>query len=152
MKVLFTGFKGYNNSSNVVVKKITDKIGTDILLFNNSYEKIDKQLTKINIEDYDFILMLGLRNNLRKSIRLEVNSYLDNELLTTNISYEKIIKYFTDNRVNCLINFEATNYLCNYAYYKILKRNKNTIFIHLPSLTNIKDLDKLIDLISNITA
>ena len=31
-----------------------------------------------------------------------------------------------------------------------LKKNKNTIFIHIPELKNIKDLDKLIKLISNI--
>ena len=33
---------------------------------------------------------------------------------------------------------------------KFYKKNKNTIFIHIPELKNIKDLDKLINLISNI--
>lgn len=46
--------------------------------------------------------MLGLRNNLKKSIRL---------------------------KVNCLINYESTNYLCNYAHHKVLRRNKKAIFI-----------------------
>lgn len=150
MKALFTGFKGYNNSSNVIINKIIGGISIDTLLFNNLYNQIDKQLDEINIEDYDLIVMLGLRNNLKKSIRLEVNSLLDNDLLTTKINYEKVCKYFIDNGVNCLVNHKPTNYLCNYAYYNVLKRNKNTIFIHLPTLKNIRDLDKFIDLISNI--
>lgn len=41
MKVLFTLFKGYNNPSNVIVKKIDDEIGSDTLLFNN-YVRIKK--------------------------------------------------------------------------------------------------------------
>lgn len=94
--------------------------------------------------------MLGLRNNLRKSIRIEANAYLDKELLTTNINYDELGEYFIDNGVNCLINHKLTNYLCNYAYYKVLKRNKNAIFIHLPKLNNIDQLTKLISNI-NIT-
>ncbi len=137
MKVLFTGFKGYNNPSNVIVNKKIDEISNDILLFNNSYNEIDKQLDKINIEGYDLIIMLGLRNNLKKSIRIEVNSYLDNVLLATNINYDKLSKYFMDNGVSCLVNHKPTNYLCNYAYHKILKHNKNAIFLHLPKENNI---------------
>ena len=58
--------------------------------------------------------------------------------------------YFSDNGVPCLVNDKPTNYLCNYAYHKVLQKNINTIFIHVPELKNIKDLDKLINLISNI--
>lgn len=144
MKALFTGFKGYNNPSNVIINKMIGEISIDTLLFNNSYNQIDKQLDKINIEDYNLIVMLGLRNNLKKSIRIEANAYLDKELLTTNINYDELGEYFIDNGVNCLINHKPTNYLCNYAYYKVLKRNKNAIFIHLPKLNNIDQLTKLI--------
>lgn len=77
MKVLFTGFKGYNNPSNIIINKIIGEISNDTFLFNNSYNKLDKQLDKINIEGYNLIVMLGLRNNLRKSIRIEANAYLD---------------------------------------------------------------------------
>jgi len=146
MKILFTGFNGYNNIS----KAIIDRINNDKLLFNNSYKEIDNQLANINIEEYDLIIMLGLRSNLKKRIRLEINSLLNDELLSSNLEYNKIKKYFDNNDILCIINDKPTNYLCNYAYHKVLKRNKNAIFIHLPSLKNIKDLDKLIKVISNI--
>lgn len=147
MKVLFTGFNGFNNISKIII----DRINNDKLLFNNSYKEIDNQLANINIEEYDLIIMLGLRSNLKKSIRLELNSLLNSELLSTNLNYNNFYDYLIYNDILCIINDKPTNYLCNYAYHKVLKRNKNAIFIHLPSLKNIKDLDKLINLISNIT-
>lgn len=146
MKILFTGFNGFNNTSKVII----DKINNDKLLFNNSYKEIDNLLVDINVEDYELIIMLGLRSNLKRSIRLEVNSLLNDELVTTNINYCNVKKYFNDNDISCIVNDKPTNYLCNYAYHKFLQKNKNTIFIHVPELKNIKDLDKLINLISNI--
>ena len=146
MKILFTGFNGFNNTSKVII----DKINNDKLLFNNSYKEIDSQLVDVSLKEYDLIIMLGLRSNLKKSIRLEINSSLNDEILSTNINYNKIKDYFSDNGVPCLVNDKPTNYLCNYAYHKVLKRNKNTIFMHLPNLKDIQDLDKLVKLISNI--
>lgn len=146
MKILFTGFNGFNNTSKVII----DKINNDKLLFNNSYKEIDNQLVDINVEDYELIIMLGLRSNLKRSIRLEVNSLLNDELVTTNINYCNVKKYFNGNGISCIVNDKPTNYLCNYAYHKVLQKNKNTIFIHVPELKNIKDLYKLITLISNI--
>lgn len=83
MKILFTGFNGFNNTSKVII----DKTNNDKLIFNNSYKEIDKQLDNINVEDYELIIMLGLRSNLKKSIRVEINSMLNDELVTTNINY-----------------------------------------------------------------
>ena len=146
MKILFTCFNGFNNTSKVII----DKINNDKLLFNNSYKDIDIQLANSNVEEYDLIIMLGLRSNLKKSIRVEINSFLNDELVTTNLSYCNVKKYFNDNGISCIVNDKSTNYLCNDAYHKVLQKNKNTIFIHVPKLKNIKDLDKLINLISNI--
>jgi len=146
MKILFIGFNGFNNTSKVII----DKINNDKVLFNNSYKEIDNQLVDINVEDYELIIMLGLRGNLKRSIRLEINSLLNDELITTNLNYSNVKKYFNDNDISCIVNDKPTNYLCNYAYYKVLQKNKNTIFIHVPKIKNMKDLDKLINLISNI--
>ena len=130
MKILFTCFNGFNNTSKVII----DKINNDKLLFNNSYKDIDIQLANSNVEEYDLIIMLGLRSNLKKSIRVEINSFLNDELVTTNLSYCNVKKYFNDNGISCIVNDKPTNYLCNYAYHKVLQKNKNTIFIHVPKL------------------
>lgn len=120
------------------------------MLFKNSYEEIDKIISKTNLEDYDLIIMLGLRNNLKKSIRIETATLLDNDFIETNIDCKRLNEYFIKNEISCLLNSKPTNYLCNYAYHQVLRRNKNTIFIHLPELKNIIDIDKLTNLISHI--
>ena len=130
MKILFTGFNGHNNPSKVIVVRTNH----DKLLFNNSYKEIDNQLVNSNLEEYDLIIMLGLRSNLKKSIRVEINSFLNDELVTTNLSYCNVKKYFNDNGISCIVNDKPTNYLCNYAYHKVLQKNKNTIFNHVPKL------------------
>ena len=94
--------------------------------------------------------MLGLRSNLRKSIRVEINSMLNYELLATNLNYCNVKRYFNDNDISCIVNDKPANYICNYAYHKVLQKNRNAIFIHVSELKNIKDLDKLINIISNI--
>lgn len=91
--------------------------------------------------------MLGLRNNLKKSIRIETTAGIESYTVNTYINYKVLHEYFNLNGISCLINEKPTNYLCNYAYYKVLQRNKKAIFIHVPKLKNIKDVDKLIDLI-----
>ena len=50
MKILFTGFNGFNNTSKVII----DKINNDKLLLNNSYKEIDNQLVNINFINYHF--------------------------------------------------------------------------------------------------
>lgn len=105
-----------------------------IIHINNSYIEIDNQLVNSNVEEYDQIVMLGLMSNLKKSIRVEINSMLNDELLSTNINYHNIKRYFRDYDISCIINDKPTSYLCNYAYHKVLKRNKNTIFIYVPIL------------------
>ena len=52
-------------------------------------------------------------------------------------------------------NIDGTKFEANANKYKFLWKpitfhKKNTIFIHVPELKNIKDLDKLINLILNI--
>lgn len=80
------------------------KINQNQLILENPYTLIDKQIQEIDLQNDDYIIKLRLRNNLRKSIRLEVNSFLDNELLTTDINYIKLSKYVIYNGVNCLVN------------------------------------------------
>jgi len=120
MKVLYTGFDGVNNPSNVILKEINN----NKIIFKNTYKEITKILLNKEIEQYDLIVMLGLRTNLKKSIRIEEKAYLDNELIETRVDCIKLKEYFIKNDTSCIINNKPTNYLCNYAYYKVFKKIK----------------------------
>ena len=46
---------------------------------------------------------------------------LNDELLSTNINYHNIKRYFVYNDTSCIINNnKPTSYLCSYAYHKVL--------------------------------
>ena len=124
MKILFTGFNGYNNPSKVIVVRTNH----DKLLFNNSYKEIDNQLVDINVEDYDLIIMLGLRSNLKRSIRLEINSMVNDELLATNLNYCNVKRYFNDNDISCIVN---DNQQIIYAIMLIIKFYKKIKILFL---------------------
>lgn len=83
-------FNGHNNPSKVIVVRTNH----DKLLFNNSYKEIDNQLVNSNVEEYDLIIMLGLRSSLKESIRVEINSMLNDKLVTTNLNYCNVKKIF----------------------------------------------------------
>lgn len=146
MNILFTGFGGYKNPSKIIV----ENIDSDKIILKNSYNEIERQLSNIALEKYDLIIMLGLRNNLKKSIRLEKNALINDEIIESNLNLNVIKDYFINNGISCRINSKPTNYLCNFAYFNVLKRNKKCVFIHIPGLENIKDINKLIEIISNI--
>lgn len=46
------------------------------------------------------------------------------------------------------ISKAPTKYLCNAAYYHMLKKNPNTVFIHIPSLKGMNEtlMNKLADI------
>lgn len=88
LKILYTGFYEINNTSNVIL----ERIDSDKFLFNNIYKEIDKQLVGVSMGDYNLAMMLGLRSNLKKNIRVEINSLLNERLVYTNINYHKIKK------------------------------------------------------------
>ena len=49
----------------------------------------------------------------------------------------------SDNDIEVDLNFKPTKYLCNYAYHNALLRNKNSIFIHIPGISKITDINKI---------
>ena len=45
-----------------------------------------------------------------------------------------------DSGVAYTVSDKPTAYLCNAAYYHMLKKNRNTVFIHIPSIKGMNDV------------
>lgn len=85
LKNIYIGFYEINYTSNVIL----ERIDSDKFLFNNLYKEIDNQLVGFSVGDYNLVIMLELRSNLKKNIRVENNSLLNERLVFTNINYHK---------------------------------------------------------------
>ena len=92
--------------------------------------------------------MFGINKFLKDEIRLEKTAKLD-DMLNTCIDI-KLISELCNKYIKTSINNVPTKYLCNSAYYHTLKRNPNTLFIHIPGFSKITNITLLADMIKEI--
>lgn len=146
MKVLLTAFNGKYNASNMLVNMIDANV--DKLILTNSFVKLEQELNNTSLEEYDLILMFGINKFLKDEIRLEETAKLD-DTLNTCIDINSMCQ-LCNKYIKTSINNVPTKYLCNSAYYHALKRNQNTLFIHIPGFSNITNMNLLVAMIKEL--
>ncbi|MBQ8293474.1 MAG: hypothetical protein IJX78_06740 [Bacilli bacterium] len=146
MKVLLTAFYGKYNASNMLVNMIDGNV--DKLILTNSFVKLEQQLNNTTLEGYDLILMFGINKLLKDEIRLDQTAKLDDEVNTC--LDIRLISDLCNKYVKTSINNVPTKYLCNSAYYHTLKKNKNTLFVHIPGFNKITNMNLIVDIIKEI--
>ncbi len=144
MKKLYTAFKGTHNTSFQLVSQLYG----DKLFLTNSFQGLEKDISSFNAE-YDAIYMFGIDKNLRNSIRIETCANYNGELVNTFFDILTLENAIKDLGVTYTISSKPTAYLCNAAYYHMLKKNRNTVFIHVPSVKGITDIlmNKLLNMV-----
>ncbi len=134
MKILFTAFKGKNNLS----FRLVSNIGKDALYLTNSFLGLEKDISGID-DNYDTVYMFGIDKNLVDKIRIETCTFYNGELLCTAFELQPLERLLKDREIQYTVSNKPTRYLCNAAYYHMLKKNPNTIFIHIPSFKGMTD-------------
>ena len=142
--VLVCGFKGDNNTA----KLILDKINTNNKLYlENDFDLSVKQLFDLMNNNYDYIIMLGQKPKV-KSLYIETQGSINNDIVMTNYNVNGLEKCFSYLDYKVTISHNAGNYLCNNIYYHCLKYinrnllNTKAVFLHVPTIKNIFDIDK----------
>lgn len=135
MKILYTAFKGMHNTSFQLVSQLCK----DKLFLTNSFQGLEKDISSINFE-YDIIYMFGIDKDLRNSIRIETCANYNGELVNTTFDILSFENKIIDSGVSYTVSNKPTAYLCNAAYYHMLKKNRNTVFIHIPSVKGMNDI------------
>lgn len=147
--IIYTAFKGKNNSS----CQLLSKISGEKLFLTNSFEGLKCDITRIS-DTYSLVMMFGVDTNLKDMVRIERVAEYDGREETTKIDCEMIRKHMEENDVRCIISEVPTRFLCNAAYYHMLqKTDGKAVFIHIPSLKNMTEtmMGKLVNLIENPT-
>lgn len=141
MKTLFIGFKGKNNTSAMLVHQLD----RDSLLLTNSFEGLEKDILSI-AEDYDSVYMFGVDLRLDGAVRVERCAMLHGVGVSSNYDIQALSRKMVQQNIHHSISDIPTQYLCNAAYYHMLCRNKNTVFIHIPSIKGMNDalMDRLL--------
>ena len=144
MSNLYTSFKGFHNTSFQLVSQLCG----DKLFLTNSFQRLEKEILSLGT-DYDAIYMFGIDKNLRNGIRIETCANYNGELLETSFDIVTLEKVIKDLGISYIISNKPTAYLCNAAYYHMLKRNQNTVFIHIPSIKGMNPslMNKLLQMV-----
>ncbi len=147
MRVLYAGFKGKNNSAKILLDKL-DIEDENKLYLTNSFDTSVKELkSKLSDNRYDLIVAIGQLKLDKNVVRIERYA-CGLERILTNYDYNDFKNLLKENNF-VVEESNKTNYLCNNIYYhglKIIKEQEldtKMIFVHIPKLKNIDDIDLL---------
>ncbi len=133
--VLFVGFKGKNNSSSV----LAEQLSPEHLLLTNSFAGLKRDIDSIH-KEYDRIVMFGVDKTLTSSVRIEKVAFLDGEKKTSGLNVDKLADSMNVCGISAVISEDPTAYLCNAAYWHMLKKfSGRAVFIHIPTGKNLND-------------
>ena len=133
--ILFIGFKGKFNSSSILVQSIAQ----NYCLLTNSFNGLKKDIDYIT-DDYDFIIMFGVDKKLESSLRIERVAEKNGIRYSSILDIEDISDCLNAVGVKNHISATPTHYLCNEAYWYILKKfNGKAAFIHIPTIKYFDD-------------
>ena len=129
LRILYTGFKGKNNSS----YQLLSKVSGEKLFLTNSFKGLRNDIGNI-ADQYDLVVMFGLDTKLMDMVRIERVAEYDGVAITTKIECEAICNHMEENDIHCVVSEVPTKYLCNAAYYHMLHKTAgNAVLIHIPS-------------------
>ncbi len=135
MTVLYSAFNGKNNSSFCLVERING----EKLFLTNSFEGLKKDIDGIE-KKYSTVYMFGLDKGLKGSVRVEPCAEKDGETIYTEFNTAEIIDKLKKEGLKCKLAENPTHYLCNEAYYYMLKKVcRRALFIHMPPLKNFSN-------------
>ena len=135
LRVLYTGFKGKNNSSYQLLAKISGQK----LFLTNSFDGLKKDIMNVT-EQYDLIVMFGLDTSLKDAVRIENIAAWESEKIITKLDCDAICKSMVACGIACVVSNIPTRYLCNAAYFYMLQKfSGKVVFIHIPSLKNMSE-------------
>lgn len=135
MRVLYTGFKGKNNSSYQLLSRISGQK----LFLTNSFDGLKKEIMNIT-DQHDLIVMFGLDISLKDTVRIESIAEWGNEEIATKVDCEQICDCLISRGVQCTVAQIPTKYLCNAAYFHMLQKvSGKVVFIHIPSIKNMSE-------------
>ena len=83
--ILFTGFKGKNNSSCILAEQMSQ----EHLLLTNSFAGLKRDIDCID-KEYDLVVMFGIDTKLTSTVRIEKVASLDEETVSSSLELKKI--------------------------------------------------------------
>lgn len=129
MSTLATAFKGKTNTS----FQFVSQLDCHTLYLTNSFSGLEKDIDSLS-DYYDTVYMFGVDKRLNRTVRIETHAKYNLDTICTSFDVQILSEQMTAHQIRNHISNSPTQYLCNAAYYHMLRKNRNTVFIHIPSI------------------
>ncbi len=130
-EVLIMGFKGKNNTSSQLVSLLPTP---HKILLTNSFPGLEKDIKCIHIEKYAGVIMFGIDKALKDCVRIEQTAAYNGKWQYSSYNIAGLTERLTTLNIKYEVSSIPTKYLCNAAYFYMLNKCPNSVFIHIPSL------------------
>lgn len=134
MNILYTAFKGKHNTSFQLVSAMKK----DTRFLTNSFSGLRKDIASVS-EHFDAVIMFGVDKELSGQIRVETCAEYHGESLCTAFNIAELERKCAEQLIPYTVSHHPTAYLCNAAYYHMLKKIPSTVFVHIPSAKGMRD-------------
>ena len=139
-KILYVGFKGRNNSSEILVRSLP---GQHILL-TNSYAGLKRDIDKISTE-HEEVYLFGADKSLSDSFRIERYAEKKGRRLVTVLDSNRLAERLSVSGIKSTISKDPTHYLCNEAYWHLLEKYRGrAVLIHIPTIKHFCNIPPLV--------
>ena len=129
-KILFIGFKGKNNSSAILVNSLSQQN----YLLTNSFSGVKRDIDSLPNE-FEEVYLFGVDKYLTDSFRIELYAEKENVKLKSILDLNEIKEQLKATGIKSTISGNATHYLCNEAYWYLLKKYHGRVaLIHIPTI------------------
>lgn len=142
-KVIFTGFDGEDNPSRLLVERISAPC-KKIVLPNDS-ERTAEIMTAELANNPKAVVMTGQKPSIFTKISVEPYAKSQCGRLATAVDCKDIVNWFRRNDYAAYLSSGAGNSFCNTVYAVVLQSFPRGLFLHIPTMENISDFDKLVN-------
>ena len=133
---LYLGFKGYNNSSEILVNSLPGQHS----LLTNSFTGLKKDIDNL-IEDYEEVYLFGVDKSLSDSFRIEQYAEKEGKQLVTMLDINEIVNRLSASGIKCTVSKKVTHDFCNEAYWHLLAKYKGrAVLIHIPTIKHFSEI------------
>ncbi len=142
-RILLTAFRG--TSSEMLLKEIEDE---KVLILPNDKAKDSELFIKTLFKaNFDYVLSFGQRPNIKDKVHIETTARNGDLCLDTAFDCERLRMLFEQNGIPAKISHNAGTSFCNKLYWNGLtyiaehKLETKMVFVHVPFVKNISDID-----------
>lgn len=140
--IILAGFDGRNNPARTVTEK-AELDCTKLILPNDKEKSAELLLETIQEVNAVCVIILGQKPCIKDKIAVEPTAEGCGNTLHTSLDVTVTAEKLKANGYNAYISKGCGNSYCNHIYYECLQSGTNCIFLHIPQMKNISDINAL---------